>query len=960
MMNFNALKKTLFILCTITATNSMTQETNTCSFALPSVDDAPWDAFWAQHYIGADLLRHDLKKSTVTTADISRLVGVWDTEYQHHGEFVSELIAGPRPSAPIPFDGHINYIDLLAGYNQSLKDPHYIDLFLKLFRNCYRQNNCPLYINSSMRWSLRPVDNLTHFVSLASTRGITFITSADNSNRLVSAGKRNLALDDRIIIVSSLSPNGDPSTFTSYGDLSTISAPSDTFIRSYTFAGQSELFGGTSGATPLVTGTIGAFTLISDYPLEAKEIKHLLTQTAIPLPRLPKSNLLGAGMVNSYKIGRVAQRLQDRCNSDLSEREQYDCMSDLLRTEEIYNFKTQSQSLIDSAQGAFPLCFPEVHTMEEATNCQQTKSFKAFNDIRRAAFLYPENPQIWQKIVCINKNYIKSPNLVLFTGHEEQHTRPTYVDITSMKIDFYKSLAEPLDDEKLVESICKSKLERDHRLAQYFPENLVMNIVNRVNNTKCHPHVLDHAIMALHQSWTSNPKDLLNNLFNRENNRHNITMIANFFRANLHNITPSQRVEFVDKIMRHNNTSHSAIKEIFTMLVYNPDSFSDERKEALMNATLGRNDVDSILLRIVVSFLNESFKTISKPKALITLHRILEHHHANEMILNAILNLMINHNKEFSASEISKVVNHFFINEKMTESMLSSITRLLSQTFPLFPRTQIEGFVEKVLGHDKVSNFTLASTISLLNKHFNTFSETWRSKTINDIFTSTKIAGFTFTNFIKLLSNWFDFIPSDQIEQYFDEILKHEAAISNNFKEIVKTLNTKFDQFPPDKREEFIDTVISHKKTQSDVFIEMIKYIDTHFAAISETRQGEIFNKILDHKKVTNLVFNNILHFIAKNTDYISHLKKDEYPQALITRILRHEKIRPNNLMTLIDFMKKNEDKISAGYIYELSREILQKENIDSRTLHALNTFIEDKMANFQDILNLIKQKKEE
>ena len=100
-----------------------------------------------------------------------------------------------------------------------------------------------------------------------------------------------------------------------------ILAPSDSWrlITSSDENGTLRRFGGTSGAVPLVTGSLAGFEWLSGYHPTAKEVKLLLEQTAIPtLSSNVEPRLNGFGMVNAYKLGMVGKRLKEICGTDVS------------------------------------------------------------------------------------------------------------------------------------------------------------------------------------------------------------------------------------------------------------------------------------------------------------------------------------------------------------------------------------------------------------------------------------------------------------------------------------------------------------------------------------------------------------------------------------------------------------------------------------------------------------------
>ena len=344
-----------------------------CSFP-PTVEGEAWDVFWAQHYVGADLLREDIGKLSFSQNDIQSLIGIWDTGERNHGEYVSHLVAGPTPAAVIPLKQTLPYFnsDYLA--------------YGEIFTACLERGFCLPYINYSMKWMEN--QNLADMAFQLSSKGSTVITSADNDRSATGNIKSGSAREGNIILVTNLAPNGLPSSFTNYADSTTVAAPSGRSLRSYDLQGDAGIFGGTSGATALVTGTLGGFTLLSGYALGTHQIVRLLKKTVIPLVGLPRSNLMGFGMLNSYKIGRVAQRLKQRCG------EEKECMASLLETEELYDFDGESARFFDRGRVLF----------DDLNSCEQNT---AFASLRRAAFLNPHRAEVWEAIARVKERYFQ-------------------------------------------------------------------------------------------------------------------------------------------------------------------------------------------------------------------------------------------------------------------------------------------------------------------------------------------------------------------------------------------------------------------------------------------------------------------------------------------------------------------------------------------------------------------------
>ena len=96
--------------------------------------------------MGADLLRRELEKLDVREDNpVSSVINIWDVLDGwtfKHGEYVSQIIAGPKASAVIPLDDPIPFQEI----------SHIID-FSVLYRECHQKRNCRSYINHSMIWN---------------------------------------------------------------------------------------------------------------------------------------------------------------------------------------------------------------------------------------------------------------------------------------------------------------------------------------------------------------------------------------------------------------------------------------------------------------------------------------------------------------------------------------------------------------------------------------------------------------------------------------------------------------------------------------------------------------------------------------------------------------------------------------------------------------------------------------
>ena len=496
-----------------------------CLFS-PIVEDEHWDVFWAQHQIGADLLREELEKEEITEDKVATIIGIWDRPENRHGEFVSNLIAGPRASAIIPLDNPLPYTDV-----------SHIGNYESIHKKCHQNQSCPIYINNSTYWgsggllSELTSHTVSRIASLMNSMGITMFTAAGNNARPISSGKREASKANKIIVVASLAPDGYPSDFTNYGDGITIAVPSDYSLRSYNFRGEKGDFGKTSGGLPSVTSTVGGFTLLSGYPLNTWQIKVLLRETAMPIPSLPPNHLLGTGMLNAYKVGRVALRIKEQCKNHSSPNARAKCLSDSLATRETYNFSEESVQLFEGSIQSFPECSPDRPPGSTTNSCRQSRPelAHAFNNLRRAAFLDPTNPKPWNALACVRDQYFKDESIN----------------------EFYHSMANPLKSrEDVVRKICHSSDEKDTRLARYLSQFFLNALLE---DRQCSSEALEFIAKAITAPWITEPQGLFEKILAHDNiNSKALNWLKNnAFRNNIRERIPDFASTLLRQIENH-------------------------------------------------------------------------------------------------------------------------------------------------------------------------------------------------------------------------------------------------------------------------------------------------------------------------------------------------------------------------------------------------------------------------
>ena len=359
--------------------------------------------YWAQEMIGADLLKEEIEKAPPLPED-KFLVAVFDSPSNDHNIHVQNLISHDGEQAVLP---KLN--DSQIQFFQTSGSSQYMDVVEELQKFTIRQNRgntesslestvesiskqAPSFINNSMNWN--ESQTIYNAISRIHPPAI-LVTATGNSYPLpLDPQKSQFSKEFDGILVGSLSPSGLVSDFSQEGEEVHILAPSDNWITSVGNDGKYKKFGGTSGAAPLVTGSLAGFEWLSSYHPTPAEAKLLLEQTGIPTIHsefeAPQKN--GMDMLNAYKLGMVAKRLKEKCKKN------EECFQREIRNEANYEFPIDETSILEQVKNAFPECSDQEETQ---TTCEDKKA--AFKKLRQALLLDVDNVSLLEKLHCIYK-----------------------------------------------------------------------------------------------------------------------------------------------------------------------------------------------------------------------------------------------------------------------------------------------------------------------------------------------------------------------------------------------------------------------------------------------------------------------------------------------------------------------------------------------------------------------------
>ncbi|WP_413584415.1 S8 family serine peptidase [Bdellovibrio sp. HCB274] len=283
------------------------------------VEGGKLSPFWAQEYVGADLVKEDLRKipglSPVpfsildngfekahinVTRDI-QVDGEADRGRRltaNHGTNVANIINGP---GMISMSELVDYVQLRKVYPGAF--------YINAVDEIHKLATPPQVISNSMGW---PDERLTRLAEEMDAKGIIWVFAAGNDHpEPVDDFERTSA----VISVGSYSPRGLQTIYSQESTELDILAPADDYQASINGRGELGLFGATSGATPMVSGTVANLKALLP-TLNRADAELLLKRTALRSFHQLYSKSNKAGLLNSYKAVQVAIRIRQVCETD--------------------------------------------------------------------------------------------------------------------------------------------------------------------------------------------------------------------------------------------------------------------------------------------------------------------------------------------------------------------------------------------------------------------------------------------------------------------------------------------------------------------------------------------------------------------------------------------------------------------------------------------------------------------
>lgn len=277
--------------------------------------------YWAQEYIGADLAKEDLRAiKDLKPVPFAIYDGGFEKQFvnllhdipvdreedrgrkmrANHGTKVANIINGP---------GMISVSELVDYVQLRRVNPG--AFFYQAIQEIPQLPVAPMVISNSMGW---PGEEITKFAEQLDQKGLIWVLAGGNNHpEPVEIYEQT----PHVIVAGSYSPRGLQTIYSQESKELDILAPSDDYLASINGSGEADLFGATSGAAPLISGTVANIKALLP-SLNREQVDLLLKRTAHPSLQSLYSKTNHAGLLNSYKAVRVAMKIRETCGPDIA------------------------------------------------------------------------------------------------------------------------------------------------------------------------------------------------------------------------------------------------------------------------------------------------------------------------------------------------------------------------------------------------------------------------------------------------------------------------------------------------------------------------------------------------------------------------------------------------------------------------------------------------------------------
>jgi hypothetical protein len=294
--------------------------------------------FWGQEYIGSDLIRKEIESTNMDLPKVK--VALFDTGFERdHINVAEEVVVVPKKNGRRKMTAHhgTSIANLINGSGQHRVTDlsEYVGLyatgsyyFAYPFLKFEKNENFPKIISNSTAWK---DEGTVDIAKKAYDKNILWFLAAGNKHpQKVSSMEAN----SMALLVGSMAPSGLQSLGSQADSRALILAPGNSELATINGKGEEVLFGGTSGATPMVAGTMVNIAAVLP-SITREQTFTLLQKTSFLSAENTLGDLTQPGLLNSYKAFKVALRVKSICHND------NDCITNELNKDSTYKFSKE-------------------------------------------------------------------------------------------------------------------------------------------------------------------------------------------------------------------------------------------------------------------------------------------------------------------------------------------------------------------------------------------------------------------------------------------------------------------------------------------------------------------------------------------------------------------------------------------------------------------------------------------
>lgn len=303
--------------------------------------------FWGQEMVGADLVQQRIKDKKIKLNTVQ--VGILDTLWNFNNIKGERTLSSDKSSfieGSILMSHGDKVLNTLSSKNSKGIASSAHPVLFQFGRKPDTQNHPVDIMNISGGSNKDPselVGGPQNFKNLLQSTPV-FMSSGNKPPGSLGAVYGEYASNPNLILVGANEPSGLATYYSQQHEAVQVLAPAGSLVLNTAIKPDyGDIFDGTSASAPIVSGAFSDFFGLAG-KVDGPEIRKLLRETSQPSPMvfIPKEkDKSGVGILNHYKLFRVAERLK--------EKKDWPKNRNLLQDPALYDFKKEALELEDSA-----------------------------------------------------------------------------------------------------------------------------------------------------------------------------------------------------------------------------------------------------------------------------------------------------------------------------------------------------------------------------------------------------------------------------------------------------------------------------------------------------------------------------------------------------------------------------------------------------------------------------------